>query len=71
MAYREYTRHEFEAELRQTLELEQVGPETATTEKWRTRKGKSVSVPMFPDGDPYPHFIVGMIAQEVLRLDSG
>lgn len=70
MAYREYTLREFEAELRDTFKLERIGPETEGFERWRTRKGHTVLVPVLPLGVPYPHYLVGEIGQDAERLDS-
>ena len=70
MAFRLYTREEFERELRETLGLRCIGPENATMERWMTTGGRLLLIRILPDGEMYPHFMVGSIANQVRLLDA-
>lgn len=68
MALRLYTVLEFEKELADAG-LQFVCMETATTARWRTPKGKFISVPVLPDGELYPHYLVGKAISQMNLVD--
>lgn len=70
MAWRLYTRAEFESELRLTFGLRFIGLVTGTLEQWRTPKGNMLLIRVLPDDELYPHPMVGTIGQQVQRLDG-
>lgn len=71
MAIRLYTRAEFEDELRRTVGLTSTGMQTATLEAWRTPDGNIIVLRVLPDGELYPHYMVGSAAQQASAVDSG
>ena len=63
-----HTALDFEEALR-NAGLQHFGMETATTARWRTPKGKFISVPVLPDGVLYPDYLVGKAIREMNLLD--
>ena len=70
MAFRLYTREEFENELRNTVGLRLVRVVTPTLERWVTPKGNTILIRTLPDGELYPHFMIGYIARQAELLDA-
>ena len=62
MAFRLYTREEFENELRNTLGLRSI--------RMVTPKGNTILIRTLPDGELYPHFMVGYVARQAELLDA-
>jgi len=70
VAFRAYTREEFEDELHNTLGLRFIRMVSPTLARWVTPQGNTILIRMLPDGEPYPHFMVGYVAQQAELLDS-
>ena len=70
MAFRLYTREEFEDELGNTLGLTFVRMVSPTLARWVTPQGNTILIRTLPDGELYPHFMVGYVAQQVELLDA-
>ena len=70
MAFCLYTREEFENELRNTLGLKFIRVVTPTLERWVTPKGNTILIRALPDGELYPHFMVGYVARQAEFPDA-
>ena len=69
MTSSQLTAWEFEKELTD-VGLQSFGMETATTALWRTPKGYFISVPVLPDGQLYPDYLVGKALRQMNLVDG-
>lgn len=70
MAFRSYSKEEFEEELKRLWGLAPTDQRRGTFRIWKTPSGKHLTVPELPEGQLYPHYYVGDVAAQIKALES-
>ena len=68
MSLRYYSEAEFEEELKTTWGLTPTETVTKTTKLWKTSDNLYVTVPLHGNGDKYPHYYLGEVAEQIKAI---